>query len=150
MTLSGSQITKSASEPTAIRPFRGYRLKILAAFVLVTATNWFSSILPVTWGKTEGGTALARWGPLQKASGRSIKSRFPMSSVGQKAQVKGLSFCKEVTTHCCSSFSSECLLSEKKEGTCLTHPPAAVQQGPEPNPPFITLSTWPHHFNSRE
>lgn len=46
-TLSGSQMTTSASEPTAIRPFLGYRLKILAALVLVTATNWFSSILPV-------------------------------------------------------------------------------------------------------
>lgn len=63
LTLSGSQITKSASEPTAIRPFRGYRLKILAAFVLVTATNWFSSILPVTCREMEGGT-LARMGPL--------------------------------------------------------------------------------------
>lgn len=37
--LSGSQMTTSASEPTAIRPFLGYRLKILAALVLVTATN---------------------------------------------------------------------------------------------------------------
>lgn len=46
-TLSGSQITTSASDPTAIRPFLGYRLKILAALVLVTATNWLSSILPV-------------------------------------------------------------------------------------------------------
>lgn len=46
-TRSGSQMTTSASEPTATRPFLGYRLKILAALVLVTATNWFSSILPV-------------------------------------------------------------------------------------------------------
>lgn len=45
--LLGSQITMSASEPTAIRPLRGYRLKILAALVLVTATNWFSSIFPI-------------------------------------------------------------------------------------------------------
>lgn len=49
---SGSHSTRSASEPTAIRPLRGNRLKIFAAFVLVTATNWFSSILPVTLGKT--------------------------------------------------------------------------------------------------
>lgn len=47
LTLSGSQMTMSASEPTAIRPLRGYRLKILAAFVDVTATNWFSSIFPM-------------------------------------------------------------------------------------------------------
>lgn len=46
-TLSGSQMTTSASEPTATRPFLGYKLKILAALVLVTATNWVSSILPV-------------------------------------------------------------------------------------------------------
>lgn len=39
LTLSGSQMTMSASEPTAIRPLRGYRLKILAALVDVTATN---------------------------------------------------------------------------------------------------------------
>lgn len=51
--MSGSHSTRSASEPTAIRPLRGYRLKILAALVLVTATNWFSSILPVTWDKSE-------------------------------------------------------------------------------------------------
>lgn len=50
---SGSHSTRSASEPTAMRPLRGYRLKILAAFVLVTATNWFSSILPVTWNQSE-------------------------------------------------------------------------------------------------
>ncbi len=43
------QITMSASDPTAIRPFRGYRLKIFAAFVLVTATKSFSSILPVAY-----------------------------------------------------------------------------------------------------
>lgn len=43
------QMTRSASEPTAIRPLQGYMLKILAAFVLVTATNSFSSILPVAW-----------------------------------------------------------------------------------------------------
>ena len=36
---SGSQSTRSASEPTATRPFRGYRLKSLAALVLVTATK---------------------------------------------------------------------------------------------------------------
>lgn len=40
-------MTRSASEPTAIRPLRGYRLSSLAALVLVTATNMFSSILPV-------------------------------------------------------------------------------------------------------
>lgn len=50
---SGSHSTRSASEPTAMRPLRGYRLKILAALVLVTATNWFSSILPVTWNESE-------------------------------------------------------------------------------------------------
>lgn len=50
---SGSHSTRSASEPTAIRPLRGYRLKILAALVLVTATNWFSSILPDTWKESE-------------------------------------------------------------------------------------------------
>lgn len=44
--LLGSQTTMSASEPTAITPFRGYRLKILAAFVLVTATNRMGSIMP--------------------------------------------------------------------------------------------------------
>lgn len=46
LVLSGSQMTMSASEPTAIRPLRGYRLKIFAALVDVTATNWFSSIFP--------------------------------------------------------------------------------------------------------
>lgn len=46
---SGSHRTRSASEPTAMRPLRGYKLKILAALVLVTATNWFSSIFPVTY-----------------------------------------------------------------------------------------------------
>lgn len=49
LVISGSHSTRSASEPTAMRPLRGNRLKILAAFVLVTATNWFSSILPVTF-----------------------------------------------------------------------------------------------------
>lgn len=53
LTLSGSQMTMSASEPTAIRPLRGYRLKILAALVEVTATNWFSSILPMAWQTEE-------------------------------------------------------------------------------------------------
>lgn len=53
LTLSGSQMTMSASEPTAIRPLRGYRLKILAALVEVTATNWFSSILPMAWQREE-------------------------------------------------------------------------------------------------
>jgi len=52
-TASGSHITRSLSEPTAIRPFRGYRLKIFAALVLVTATNWFSSIFPVACSDTE-------------------------------------------------------------------------------------------------
>ncbi len=47
LTLSGSQMTMSASDPTAIRPLRGYILKILAALVDVTATNWFSSIFPM-------------------------------------------------------------------------------------------------------
>lgn len=51
-TASGSQITRSLSEPTAILPFRGYRLKIFAALVLVTATNWFSSIFPVACSHT--------------------------------------------------------------------------------------------------
>lgn len=44
--LLGSQTTMSASEPTATTPFRGYKLKILAAFVLVTATNRVGSIMP--------------------------------------------------------------------------------------------------------
>lgn len=48
LVISGSHNTRSASEPTAMWPLRGYRLKIFAALVLVTATNWFSSILPVT------------------------------------------------------------------------------------------------------
>lgn len=48
-TASVSQMTRSASEPTAIRPLRGYRLSSLAALVLVTATNMFSSILPVVY-----------------------------------------------------------------------------------------------------
>lgn len=52
-TASGSQMTRSLSEPTAILPFRGYRLKIFAALVLVTATNWFSSIFPVACSDTE-------------------------------------------------------------------------------------------------
>lgn len=52
-TASGSHITRSLSEPTAILPFRGYRLKILAALVLVTATNWFSSIFPVACSHTK-------------------------------------------------------------------------------------------------
>lgn len=51
-TASGSQMTRSPSEPTAILPFRGYRLKIFAALVLVTATNWFSSIFPVACSDT--------------------------------------------------------------------------------------------------
>uniref|UniRef100_A0A183JMK8 Secreted protein n=1 Tax=Schistosoma curassoni TaxID=6186 RepID=A0A183JMK8_9TREM len=42
---SPSQITKSASLPTSILPFCG-RLKTLAAFVLVTATNLHGSIKP--------------------------------------------------------------------------------------------------------
>lgn len=54
-TASASQMTRSLSEPTAIRPFRGYRFRILAALVLVTATNVFSSILPVTWGEPDKG-----------------------------------------------------------------------------------------------
>lgn len=52
-TASGSHITRSLSEPTAILPFRGYRLKIFAALVLVTATNWFSSIFPVACSDTK-------------------------------------------------------------------------------------------------
>lgn len=52
-TASGSQMTRSLSEPTDILPLRGYRLKILAAFVLVTATNWFSSIFPVAYWNTK-------------------------------------------------------------------------------------------------
>lgn len=44
-----SQMTRSLSDPTAIRPLRGYRFRSFAALVLVTATNMFSSILPVTW-----------------------------------------------------------------------------------------------------
>lgn len=52
-TASGSHMTRSPSEPTAILPFRGYRLKIFAALVLVTATNWFSSIFPVACSDTE-------------------------------------------------------------------------------------------------
>ncbi len=53
LVISGSHSTRSASDPTAMRPLRGNRLKTLAAFVLVTATNWFSSILPVTfWDRT--------------------------------------------------------------------------------------------------
>lgn len=44
--LLGSQTIMSASEPTAMTPFRGYKLKILAAFVLVTATNRVGSIIP--------------------------------------------------------------------------------------------------------
>ena len=51
LTLSGSQMTMSASDPTAIRPLRGYRLKIFAALVDVTATNWFSSIFPIALGR---------------------------------------------------------------------------------------------------
>ena len=51
---SGSQSTRSASEPTAMRPLRGYMLKILAALVLVTDTNWFSSIFPDTWREHRG------------------------------------------------------------------------------------------------
>lgn len=52
-TASGSQMTRSLSEPTAILPFRGYKLKIFAALVLVTATNWFSSIFPVACSDTK-------------------------------------------------------------------------------------------------
>jgi hypothetical protein len=44
----GSQIIQSPSEPIAIRPFLGYKLKIRAAFELVTATNWLISSLPVS------------------------------------------------------------------------------------------------------
>lgn len=44
--LVGSQTTMSASEPMATTPLRGYKLKILAAFVLVTATNRGGSIRP--------------------------------------------------------------------------------------------------------
>lgn len=38
-------MTMSASEPTAIRPLRGYKLKIFAAFVLVIATNFCGPII---------------------------------------------------------------------------------------------------------
>ena len=38
----------SASEPTAMHPFLGYMLKILAALVDVTATKRVGSILPDT------------------------------------------------------------------------------------------------------
>ncbi len=40
-------MTKSASEPMAIVPFRGYRPKILAAFVAVNSTNLGNDIFPV-------------------------------------------------------------------------------------------------------
>lgn len=46
---SGSHTTTSASAPGMIRPLRGYRLRILAALELVTATKRFSSIFPPTW-----------------------------------------------------------------------------------------------------
>lgn len=44
----GSQMTISASEPTAMHPFFGYMLNILAALVDVTATKRAGSILPET------------------------------------------------------------------------------------------------------
>lgn len=46
---SGSHTTTSASAPGMMRPLRGYRLRILAALELVTATKRFSSIFPPTW-----------------------------------------------------------------------------------------------------
>lgn len=36
---------------TQVIPLRGYMLKSFAALVLVTATNWFSSIFPVNCRK---------------------------------------------------------------------------------------------------
>lgn len=41
--------TRSASDPTAMIPFLGNKLNILAALVLVKATNWFWSIYPAFW-----------------------------------------------------------------------------------------------------
>ena len=77
LTASGPQITRSLSEPTDILPLRGYRLKILAAFVLVTATNWFSSIFPVA-------TALSQMTDMRSStllvpSGMAVKLSFPMA-----------------------------------------------------------------------
>ena len=42
----GSHTTTSASDPGAILPFFGYRLKIWAALVEVTSTNLHSSMMP--------------------------------------------------------------------------------------------------------
>lgn len=91
-TLSGSQITTSASDPTAIRPFLGYRLKILAALVLVTATNWLSSILPVAY-KTmwfEQNTLL-KWGFTIQSTERS--GRYWKASLYRYGDVAWSRYC---------------------------------------------------------
>ena len=78
LTASGSQITRSLSEPTDVLPLRGHRLKILAAFVLVTATNWFSSIFPVATALSQ--MTDVRSSTLLVPSGVAVKLSFPMLS----------------------------------------------------------------------
>ncbi|TNN38596.1 hypothetical protein EYF80_051229 [Liparis tanakae] len=75
-----------------MRPLRGYRLKILAALVLVTPTNWFSSILPVTWREAkietvagEGG-ARAAPGPPAAPEGVVLLLPSPVSPLGAAAR----------------------------------------------------------------
>ena len=89
LTASGSQITRSLSEPTDILPLRGYRLKILAAFVLVTATNWFSSIFPVACKNTHTHKMILP-GLLSSEQGDHSSVQFSPSVVSNSLRPQGL------------------------------------------------------------